>query len=48
MKSDIKTARVLVVIFVVTLALKLFCGCAFYRGIDSGTRTYGLTNAPAK
>jgi len=21
-------------------------GCAFYKGIDSGTRTYGTTNDP--
>lgn len=27
------------------IALILMSGCAFYRGIDSGTRTYGLASA---
>jgi hypothetical protein len=35
----------LAITFIVAMLMQ---GCSFYRGIDSGTRTYGTTNNPYK
>jgi hypothetical protein len=51
MKPGLKSFWIgLVIGLVITLAVALLMqGCSFYRGIDSGTRTYGIsTNDPYK